>query len=167
MSVLALTRARLFFLALALLAFFVGRPACAAGHASASAVNGNTQFVYDMYRMSGFCFPHVSPEEFGAAAATGQFPFVRISGQKQNGDVLVFDKYMAIYAGQDTQGHELMTIFYDNKKHVNMRISAFAHPLVGVYRYQIPNNPNAASPCQRFGNTVWKDGRVVRMAPAQ
>jgi len=167
MPVWTLARTRLFFLAFAVLAIFMSHPAVAADtHAPGVSVNMNTQFVYDVYRGAGFCFPYVSAEDFSIAASTAGFPFVKISGEKQKGDVLLFNKYMAIYAGKDKQGYDLMTIYYNNKK-TNMRVKDFSRPVAGVYRYQVCSSPDCEAPCKRFNSAVWEHGKIVNVNPLQ
>jgi len=93
--------------------------------------------------VDSFAYPYTQADAFPQAAANGRIPFRKLApGQaKQVGDVLHFPGHIAIYAGRDAQGEEIMwTASTSKNKYMKQPISNFGKPYDGIFRYQLPVN---------------------------
>jgi cell wall-associated NlpC family hydrolase len=106
--------------------------------------SGSTFYIYNK---AGFPYsPRGSVKDFVVDAKDGKIPFDEIpnASSPQIGDVIVFqgEKHMAIYAGQDKNGNDLMwTASSGANAYVQQRVKFFSvngvHvPVKAYYRYQ-------------------------------
>jgi len=98
--------------------------------------------TYKIYDALGDTYRYVMADDFAAAAAKEGFPFQKLPDNmpRQPGDVLIFEGHMAIYAGQDPNGNGLMwTASLRKQQYMLQQIRFFGKPVVGTYRYQVPN----------------------------
>ncbi|MFZ6724126.1 hypothetical protein ACO0K2_01390 [Undibacterium sp. MH2W] len=96
--------------------------------------------TYKIYDAVGDPFEYKMARQFGAAADQEGFPFQRLgtNDARQLGDVLQFDGHVAIYAGQDSNGNDLMwTASTGHKQYELQQIKFFGKPVIGTFRYQV------------------------------
>jgi len=101
--------------------------------------SGSTYKIYDQV---GDTYKYKWTGEFAAAAAQEGFPFRQLSTNEvpQPGDVVLFKEHMAIYAGQDNSGNDLMwTARRAGKDYIEMPIKSWGSKPIGYYRYQVPD----------------------------
>lgn len=104
--------------------------------------SGTTFKIYDAV---GDPFDYKMANQFGAAADKEGFPFQRLglNDARQPGDVLQFSGHLAIYAGQDAKGNDLMwTASTSKQSYVLQQVQYFGKPVIGTFRYQVPNSGN-------------------------
>lgn len=100
--------------------------------------SGTTFKIYDAL---GDPYDYKMANDFGAAADKEGFPFKRLDTNeaRQPGDVLQFPGHLAIYAGQDTKGNDLMwTASTSKQSFVLQKVQYFGKPVIGTFRYQVP-----------------------------
>lgn len=100
--------------------------------------SGSTCKIYDQV---GDAYKYKSSGAFAAAAAREGFPFRQLSTNEalQAGDIILFNGHMAIYAGQATNGNDLMwTARGAGRPYIEMPVKYWGSKPVGYYRYQVP-----------------------------
>ena len=100
--------------------------------------SGSTYKIYDSV---GDPYSYVRADDFPNAAAKEGFPFQKLGADmaRQPGDVLYFKGHLAIYAGQDAKGNDLMwTASTSKQSYVRQQVRYFGKPVLGTYRYQVP-----------------------------
>ena len=100
--------------------------------------SGTTFKIYDSV---GDRYSYVQASNFGTSADQEGFPFQRLAPNvpPQPGDVLQFEHHVAIYAGQNAQGNDIMLTASTSKQaYVVQQVKNFGQPVIGVFRYQVP-----------------------------
>jgi hypothetical protein len=111
--------------------------------------SGSTYYIYNQ---AGYPYsPRASVAGFVAKAKEGKIPFDKIpeGSSPQIGDVIVFkgNGHMAIYAGKDKSGDDLMwTASSKAKAYIQQKVKVFRDadgvrvPVEAYYRYQVADN---------------------------
>jgi hypothetical protein len=97
--------------------------------------------VWNIYKNMGLPYTYTPSGSFASAAATGHIPFRKVDVPRealQAGDVILYHGHMAIYAGKDANGHDVVWNAREpGKKFSQSPMDKTGH-VAGVYRYQAP-----------------------------
>jgi hypothetical protein len=120
-----------------------GTPYKLVGPASEIQIGGDCSgSTFKIYDSAGDHYTYVRADDFGAAADKEGFPFRRLGAGEslQSGDVLQFKGHMAVYAGQDSRGRDMMwtATHTGGNPYEKIPVKSWGKPVVGQFRYQNP-----------------------------
>ena len=110
------------------------------GKASKKTIGGDCSgSTYKIFMESGKKYAYLTSKDFEVSAATECVPFKSVPiEEKQIGDVLHFYKHVAIYAGKNEHGKDMM-FSAQSRGYKLQEIKGFGKKIDAVYRYQVDN----------------------------